>query len=384
MKNKLMRTTALVGSMIALGSGISVAQTTVSGNLDISYRAVSNDTTGTGVSSFRGFGKEAQINLANKGKLNNGMDYAAGFSLEFDGNDLQAPSSSAGGNQSTMQGVHTEGFYLNFISGNTTLHVGADHIQNPDSHGLINPVGIGYITPFGNNVAAGTAGAGSGLYPTLTNSPYGAYGIGVIQAVPGIGRVSAYYAPSATDANGGPDIGNNASISNYESTAESAIEIGFTGDLGVKGLTIQAFHNQRDAADRAVNTTAGIGKIKGTVLAGSYNFGQITAAVDYRKSEGGAKATGANDDATFSDEQIKGKAASLSFAATKDLSLGVVYGKADSNLSTKPTDEKIKIVAIGYNLGPVALNAEYTDVENNGGVRSADSNEFIIKASTRF
>jgi hypothetical protein len=381
MKNKLMRTTALVGSMIALGSGISVAQTTVSGNLDISYRAVSNDTAGAGISSFRGFGKEAQINLANKGKLNNGMDYAAGFSLEFDGNDLQAPSSSAGGNQSTMQGVHTEGFYLNFISGNTTLHVGADHIQNPDSHGLINPVGIGYITPFGHNVAASATGAASGLYPTLTNSPYGAYGIGVIQAVPGIGRVSAYYAPSATDANGGPDIGNNASISNYESTAESAIEIGFTGDLGVKGLTIQAFHNQRDAADRVASTTAGESKIKGTVLAGSYNFGQITAAVDYRKMEGGSKAT-AGVAGSSPDEEIKGKAASLSFAATKDLSLGVVYGKADSN--TKTADEKIKIVAIGYNLGPVALNGEFTDVENNGGTASADSKEFIIKASTRF
>ena len=379
MKNKLMRTTALVGSMIALGSGISVAQTTVSGNLDISYRAVSNDTAGAGISSFRGFGKEAQINLANKGKLNNGMDYAAGFSLEFDGNDLQAPSSAAGGNQSTMQGVHTEGFYLNFISGNTTLHVGADHIQNPDSHGLINPVGIGYITPFGHNVAASATGAASGLYPTLTNSPYGAYGIGVIQAVPGIGRVSAYYAPSATDANGGPDIGNNASISNYESTAESAIELGFVGDLGVKGLTIQAFHNQRDAADRLASTTAGEGKIKGTVLAGSYNFGQITAAVDYRKSTGGAKVGN-----TTPDEEIKGKAASLSFAATKDLSLGVVYGKADSNLSSKTSDEKIKIVAIGYNLGPVALNGEFTDVENNGGATSADSKEFIIKASTRF
>ena len=380
MKNKLMRTTALVGSMIALGSGISVAQTTVSGNLDISYRAVSNDTTGAGISSFRGFGKESQINLANKGKLNNGMDYAAGFSLEFDGNDLQAPSSSAGGNQSTMQGVHTEGFYLNFISGNTTLHVGADHIQNPDSHGLINPVGIGYITPFGHNVTATTTGAASGLYPTLTNSPYGAYGIGVIQAVPGIGRVSAYYAPSATDANGGPDIGNNSSISNYESTAESAIELGFVGDLGVKGLTIQAFHNQRDAADRlASGTTAGEGKVKGTSLSGAYNFGQITAAVDYRKSTGGAKVGN-----TTPDEEIKGKAASLTFAATKDLSLGVVYGKADSNLSTKLSDEKIKIVAIGYNLGPVALNGEFTDVENNSGVASADSKEFIVKASTRF
>jgi hypothetical protein len=379
MKNKLMRTTALVGSMIALGSGISVAQTTVSGNLDVSYRAVSNDTNGAGISSFRGFGKEAQINLANKGKLNNGMDYAAGFSLEFDGNDLQAPSSAAGGNQASMQGVHTEGFYLNFISGNTTLHVGADHIQNPDSHGLINPVGIGYITPFGHNVTAVTAGAGSGLYPTLTNSPYGAYGVGVIQAVPGIGRVSAYYAPSATDANGGPDIGNNASISNYESTAESAIELGFTGDLGVKGLTIQAFHNQRDAADRVAGSTTGQNKIKGTVLSGSYNFGQITAAVDYRKMEGGAKAA-----TPLADEEIKGKAVSLSFAATKDLSLGVVYGKADSNLSSKTADEKIKIVAIGYNLGPVALNGEFTDVENNGGTASADSKEFIIKASTRF
>ena len=379
MKNKLMRTTALVGSMIALGSGISVAQTTVSGNLDISYRAVSNDTAGAGISSFRGFGKEAQINLANKGKLNNGMDYAAGFSLEFDGNDLQAPSSAVGGNQSTMQGVHTEGFYLNFISGNTTLHVGADHIQNPDSHGLINPVGIGYITPFGHNVAAAATGAASGLYPTLTNSPYGAYGIGVIQAVPGIGRVSAYYAPSATDANAGPDIGNNASISNYESTAESAIELGFVGDLGVKGLTIQAFHNQRDAADRVAGSTAGEGKVKGTSLSGAYNFGQITAAVDYRKMQGGSKAT-----TPLNDEEIKGKAASLTFAATKDLSLGVVYGKADSNLSTKLSDEKIKIVAIGYNLGPVALNGEFTDVENNGGVTSADSKEFIVKASTRF
>ena len=375
MKNKLLRTTALVGSMIALGSGVSVAQTTITGNLDISYRAVSNDIAGAGVSSFRGFGKESQINLANKGKLNNGMDYAAGFSLEFDGNDLQG----SGTNTATYQGLHGEGVYLNFISGNTTLHFGADHIQNPDSHGLINPVGVGYMTSYGNNVAASANAAGSGIYPTITNSPYGAYGAGIIQAVPGIGRVSAYYAPSATDSLSGPDIGNNVSINNYEGTAESAYELGFTGDLGVKGLTVAAFHNRRDAADRSAADTTGSGKIKGTTLTGAYNFGQITAAVDYRKSEGGAKAA-----ANTSDEEIKGKAASLTFAATKDLSLGVVYGKADSNLTTKPADEKIKIVAVGYSLGPVALNAEYTNTDNIGGVAGADAKEIIVKASTRF
>ena len=377
MKNKLMRTTALVGSMIALGSGISVAQTTVSGNLDISYRAVSNDSNqNPNHNSFRGFGKETQINLANKGKLNNGMDYAAGFSLEFDGNDLQG----SGTNTATYQGLHGEGVYLNFISGNTTLHLGADHIQNPDSHGLINPVGVGYITTFGHNVAVGANGAGSGLYPSVTNSPYQAYGAGVIQTVPGFGRLSAYYAPSAADGLSGPDIGNNASINNYEGTAESGMEVGFTGDFGVKGLTIAAFHNRRDAADFITDSaTAGRGKIKGSTLSGAYNFGQVTAAVDYRKAEGGARLS-----ATTADEEIKGRAASLTFAATKDLSLGVVYGKADSNLTSKLSDEKTKIVAIGYNLGPVALNAEYTNVDNVGGVTAIDGKELIIKASTRF
>ena len=157
MKNKLMRTTALVGSMVVLGAGASVAQTTVTGSLDLSYRAVGTSTSANSdsVSSFRGFGKESQINIANKGKLNNGLDYAAGFSIEFDGNDLQG----SGTQTSTMQGIHGEGVYLNLIDGNTTYHIGADWIQNPDSHGLINPVGVGYMTSFGNGVvAAGTAG----------------------------------------------------------------------------------------------------------------------------------------------------------------------------------------------------------------------------------
>jgi len=375
-----MRTTALVGSMIALGSSISVAQTTVSGNLDVSYRAVSNKgNQNPNHNSFRGFGKETQINLANKGKLNNGMDYAAGFSLEFDGNDLQGSAT----NTASYQGLHNEGVYLNFISGNTTLHLGADHIQNPDSHALINPVGVGYITTFGHNIAVGAGGAGSGLYPSVTNSPYQVYGAGVIQNVPGFGRLSAYYAPTASDAVSGPDIGNNTSVANYETANESAIEVGFTGDFGVKGLTIAAFHNRRDASDRAAATTAAEGKTKGTALTGAYNFGQITAAVDYRKMEGGAKQSGTVAGQTH-DEEIKGRAGSLTFAATKDLSLGIVYAKADSNRADKPVDEKTKIVAIGYNLGPVVLNAEYTDVDNVNGTRSADGKELIIKASTRF
>jgi len=375
MKNKLMRTTALVGSMIVLGASASVAQTTVTGSLDLSYRAVGSSTgaASDGVSSFRGFGKESQINIANKGKLNNGLDYAAGFSLEFDGNDLQGSLTQT----STMQGIHGEGVYLNIIDGNTTYHAGADWIQNPDSHGLINPVGVGYMTSFGNAVvAAGTAK--QGIYPTIANSPYQGYGFGVVQKT-GFGNFSVSYVPSPQDAVAGPDIGNNQSISNYEGTAESAIELGFVGDLGVKGLTVQAFYNERSAPDQNSTGTNPTGKVQGTALTAAYNFGQLTIAGDYRVTEGGAKAS-----STSQDEQIKGKAISLTYAATNNLSLGVVYGKAESNATAKPLDEKIKIAAIGYNLGPVALNAEYTDTTNVGGLAGSDAKELIVKASTKF
>ena len=382
-----MRTTALVGSMVVLGAGVSVAQTTVTGSLDLSYRAVgsSTGTNSDGVSSFRGFGKESQINLANKGKLNNGLDYAAGFSLEFDGADMQGSATQT----ASAQGVHGEGVYLNIIDGNTTYHVGADWMQNPDSHGLINPVGVGYMTSFGNGI--GTAGTSKqGIYPTVTNSAYQAYGFGVVQKTP-FGNLSLAYVPSPQDGVAGHDIGNNQSIANYEGTAESAIELGFVGDLGVKGLTVQAFYNERSAPDQAATGANNTGKVQGTALTAAYNFGQLTVAGDYRVMEGGAKTTTAAGTAVVSgatngnpDEQIKGKAMSLTYAATNNLSLGVVYGKASSNRADKPSDEKIKIAAIGYNLGPVALNAEYTDTANVGGVAGVDGKELIVKASTKF
>jgi len=390
MKNKLMRTTALVGSMVVLGAGASVAQTTVTGSLDLSYRAVGTSTLSTGtnsdaVNSFRGFGKESQINLANKGKLNNGLDYAAGFSLEFDGADMQGSATQT----ASAQGVHGEGVYLNIIDGNTTYHVGADWMQNPDSHGLINPVGVGYMTSFGNGIgSAGTAK--QGIYPTVTNSAYQAYGFGVVQKTP-FGNLSLAYVPSPQDGVAGHDIGNNQSIANYEGTAESAIELGFTGDLGVKGLTVQAFYNERSAPDQSATGANNTGKVQGTALTAAYNFGQLTVAGDYRVMEGGAKTTTAAGTAVVSgatngnpDEQIKGKAMSLTYAATNNLSLGVVYGKASSNRADKPSDEKIKIAAIGYNLGPIALNAEYTDTANVGGVAGVDGKELIVKASTKF
>ena len=132
MKNKLLTTTAIAGLLV---SGTAFAQTTVTGNLEMTLKGFSNNT--TKASSGRGFGKETQINLTNKGKLNNGMDYVAGFSIEHDGQETGAAGATTSGTA-----MFNENVYIDFISGKTTLTIGADHIQNPD-YEITNLVGMG-------------------------------------------------------------------------------------------------------------------------------------------------------------------------------------------------------------------------------------------------
>ena len=76
---KLLVTTALAGVIL---SGSAFAQTTITGELRIGYKAQSK---GNAIGSSRGFVQENQINIQHKGKTNIGLDYAAGFSIENDG-----------------------------------------------------------------------------------------------------------------------------------------------------------------------------------------------------------------------------------------------------------------------------------------------------------
>ena len=371
----MLRTTALVGSLFVLGTSVSNAQTTITGQLDLSYRAVSNDLDSQKINNFRGFGKESQINIANKGKLSNGMDYAAGFSLEFDGNDTGLSATNGSGTAQTNSGdlsgaLSGENVYIDLISGNTTFTFGADHIQNPDSHAHINPAGVGYITSY-------TAGV-AGLYPTGANSPYNAYGVGIVQTIPGFGKVSANYVPNPTFGSSniagtvGPEIGNAGTVTHYDGAAESAYEVGFVGDFGVKGLTVLAFKN----AETNMQDTATGGKTKGHRIGASYNFGQITVGLDKVETTSTAGV------------EVDGKAASITFAATKDFSIGATYGKSDSSSASATADEKIKLISLGYNLGPVALNATIRDVENIAGKEGSgalgDSRDAIVRLSTKF
>jgi hypothetical protein len=351
MKNKLL-TSALVGSLSMIGLiSNSSAQTTVTGNMAISFNSVSDVANTLAGNSYRGFGRETQINIANKGKLNVGnLSYAAGFSLEYDGGDLN--------NADQTQ----ENMYIDFISGNTTLSIGSDHVQNTDGN-FANLVGVGYLRPDGINNVDGT-------YPS-TNSPYDRLGVGIIQAIPGFGNFSVYYTPQNTKV-AANDIGNSLRSTSVESGDNSQTELLFVGDLGVKGLSVrvgQQFHKKNDLATAKDKD--------GKHFSAVYNMGQFTVAAEKKVVEGGdTNAT------TEQDEKLTGKSIGVAYAITKDLSVG--YTQAKAKTSANSVEEETKNFAIGYNFGPVALSAAYAQVDNASSVATNDGDIIRVRLSTSF
>jgi hypothetical protein len=364
MKNMLTRT-ALVGSALLLSTTLVNAQTTVSGNLAINYKGVSSDQTNAVRKAYRFFGKEAQINIANKGKLSNGMDYAAGFSLELDGADVNSNNSY---NNALLQGATNENTYIDFIAGNTTITFGADHIQNPDNS-MANLVGIIDMDDAVSGVQQAADANAVTSFVTTANSAYQAYGVGVIQTIPNIGKISLNYTPDRTTglANGDTLSVNttNNKATQYDA-GNSAYEVGFVGDLGVKGLQVQAFYNKSDSG------IAGFADLKGQMYGARYNFGQITVAAQ----------RGVTKSAAATSIELESDSFAAAYAVTPALSVGVSYGKTDKTNTT--VDETIKQLSVGYNLGPVTVGASYAKVGDLGNATGVDGETIVLQASTRF
>ena len=358
--------TALVGSALLLSATLANAQTTVSGNLAINFKGISSDKSDAARKGYQYFGKEAQINIANKGKLSNGMDYAAGFSLEFDGADANN-NSGTNANSALLQGATNENTYIDFIAGNTTITIGADHIQNPDNS-MANLVGIIDMDDAVSGVQGATINTAVTSFVTTANSAYQAYGVGVIQTIPNIGKISLNYTPDRTTglANGDTlSVNTTNNLASQYDTGNSAYELGFVGDLGVKGLTVQAFYNSSDSGNNNND-------LKGEMLGARYNFGQITVAAQRAKTKSSATTAITLESDSFA----------AAYAITPALSVGVSYGKTEKTATT--ADEEIKQLSVGYNLGPVTVGASYAKVSDLGNTTGVDGDTLVLQASTRF
>jgi len=369
MKNKLLISSALAGSLMFAGVSAN-AQTTVSGNLNVSYKAVAVE--GSKADSFGMFGKESQINLQSKGKLNNGWDYAAGFSIEMDGTDWTGSYTSGatdypgGATTGNFAGAHLENNYIDIISGNTTVSFSIDHFQNSDFT-IANKVGFADPEDMAAGIQVGTTGSSNAarapLFIANTNSAYQFWGVGVSQKTD-VGTFGILYNPNASTVTMN-DIGNGATKKMDQ--ANSRYEISFRGDLGVKGLDAFAFYN--NSATDTPGTTGSTNDVTGERYGFAYNIGNVTVAAERARTN--AK----------TDLAITSDALGISYAATKDLSVGYTHAKSKTGASATGSstygDETIKMISVGYSLGAITTGVQFAKVANMGGFATSDGDSAI-------
>ena len=399
MKNKLLLTSALAGSLVA---GSALAQTAVTGSLTVSYKSVNGK---NGSVSRQSFGKESQLNVSNKGKLNiGGLSYAAGFSLEFDGNDgiysyspgvtnstittsvtstftgtsTLVTSVAVAARQTGTSGWHLENNYIDIISESTgtTLTISSDHIQNARG-GNANIVGQ-HAEDFTGGVNNTTTSLSIDYAGTTVAE---SFGIGIVQDIAKLGKVSFLYVPnhavgainSTKDsalATGGVSSEDGDTVLGGDDKP-SAIEYGFIGDLGVKGLTVKAFKVEEDTVNGALSKTTG------TNFGVRYNYDIFTVAVAQMKQKvGNTTASGTNG------QETKQMEYGLGVAINKDLSVGLYLNDTSRDFTAQ--NELTRSIALGYSLGPVALSAQYGKVESMGGAKNADADVMYMSLTTAF
>ena len=366
---KLLLSTALAGVVLSTSA---IAQTTVGGNMTVGLRATEEK----GVSgaatnaSKRGMLMETQLNVASKGALNNGMSYAAGFSLEFDANDHSSTTAT--------KSIANENAYIDLISGNTTFSAGIDHMNDFDRSMI--PV-VGEIGK-GTGSQGGTTAVTNMLADPLNTSA--AAGVAVRQAFPGVGQITLAYTPTmscnATDSAGCGGADTTVVEGNEGSAYSALLEI---SNVGLKGLALEAGYTEQA---KKIGSTSSSNRDANFLTAGlRYTDGAISGGYNRKKFEfGGASATAPttvtggytiNEERTQDDFGISYTVGNVSY--------GAIYQKTSSNISTE-LDEKYKAIAIGYNMGPVAAKANFGKHENLGGLSGTDADIVTLKLSTNF
>ena len=352
---KLLLSTALTGALITTSA---IAQTSVTGNMTVGLRSTA-ETAAAGAASTaskRGMLVETQLNVQSKGKLNNGLDYAAGFALEFDGDQ----TASATGAKS----INNENTYVDLISGGTTVSFSIDHMNDFD-RSMASRVGE-------HGGSTGASGGSTTATMVLVDpiNTASAFGINVRQAFPGVGQITLGYVPTATCSStdsagcGGSDTA--VSEGNEGSAYSALLEF---NNLGIKGLNAEAGYMSQQ---KKIGSTTTPTRDAQFITAGlNYTSGPFAIGYNRKEFEAGS-----------SQETRHQNDVGLTYTVG-NISYGAYYQKVESNLATK-VDETYKALAVGYNLGPVAAMINVGKNSDLGGTSGADLDSITLKLRTSF
>jgi hypothetical protein len=333
MKKNLLITSALT----TLIAGSAVAETKVTGNLEQVIRLNSQTTS----ASEQGIGSEYNIGLSSSKELDNGLSAKYGFVLE-DGS--------------------TDTHYLTVGTDVVSLTIGADTGKNLSSSAIphIGDQAGTLVADLGGTYT--NQGFKSGSGGTITDAHEDDH---ISIDVNGLGGTfTARYSP---DSNGGGNTDSGIGANNG-----SAQEILYTGSLGVEGLTVIVGQAEQDAN----LATDEDGKYK--KIGFGYNFGQFAVGAETQKAE-------AIDLASTQIETSSDKF-SVTYAVNDSLSVGLQYIETEKEIggAKETNDEEIIVASVGYNLGGLGIEINYSDVENVGNTANTDEEALQIRTIQKF
>jgi len=215
-----------------------------------------------------------------------------------------------------------------------------------------------------DDVTYGIGGSAGGLSFTArkANMASESFGLGVTQDF-GVAKVLVNYVPSRTAGQAGND--NQQSTRGDVESGNSQVEAMIDGNFGITGA--RAFYYQGKSKSDTGGTSV---DLTGKKYGASYNFGQFTLA-----AEKADLTSTANVDTNRTDYGV-------AYAVNKDLTVNLIRTKTSQ--SDKAVDETLKAVNVGYNLGPITLNAWYATASDYNGVAGADGKTFMLMTTTKF
>jgi len=314
-------------------------------------QAATATTASTGTAdTMYGFGTEQQINVQTKGKLNLlGLDYAAGFAFENDGDQVST--------------FFNENAYFDITNASTgtTISISRDHIQRSDTDRS-----AAVLVGFSPNDLSQVSFANTTIFQqNIGAAPGQVWGASIQEKTP-YGTFSYNYAPENAAPAVSEDVNQNT---------KGASEYGFTGDLGLKGLNTYYFKNQ----DIGTVTTKVV-KAEGRSYGANYNFGQVTVGYADKKYNPATTTAAAV-------ETIE-KHYGVAFAIDKDVTIGALYAKANQSgagiNSYQTGTQKMKAIQVGYALGPVDLTASYAKNTDQLGVAGNDTDVGMVRLIGKF
>jgi hypothetical protein len=341
MKNKLLLTTALIGSMSL--AGVAQSEIKVSGSMEQTFASTSNDTTSAstnGKNSGRALGNETNINFKGGQKLSNGMSVDMNFNIEFD-------SASAAKREGSMK-IGTDDAYL-IIANDFTQELNSFSAPKVGDH---------------PSTIAGRAGTTAFTDGYIENNADDHVALGFKAAG---GNIVAIYAPNAqSGANEDPAMTSIETGSGYSVT--------YLGSP-VAGLTIGLSMAEKQSADTTITKD-----IEARKYMASYKVGKANIGVEYsdRDMNGAGGATAALSN-------VESMSYGATFNVSDNLSVGLAYvvTEDDDSGSTSP-DEKISLITAGYNWNGLGLELSYADISDQAFIPGDDNKVFQARTVVKF